>query len=60
MKDGNFNYYRGHDWVGWFLPYARFARVRATPLRRSPMYVSVMCTWAVCKFSGTCKDCPYS
>ena len=60
MKDGNFNYYRGRDWVGWFLPYARFARVLTPPLSRIPEYVGVMCPWSVCKFSGTCKDCPYN
>lgn len=60
MKDGNFNYYRGHNWVGWFFPYSRFARVLDPPLFEIPEYVGVSCPWSVCEFNGTCKDCPYS
>lgn len=59
-KDGDFNYYRGRDWVGWFLPFSRFARVLTPPLSRIPEYVGVMCPCSVCVFSGTCKDCPNS
>lgn len=60
MKDGNFNYYRGRDWVGWFFPFSRFARVFTSPFSRIHEYVGVMCPCSVCDFSGTCKDCPKS
>lgn len=60
MRDGGFNYYRGRDWVGWFFPYSRFARVLDPPLFEIPEYVGVMCPCSVCEYSGTCKDCPDS
>lgn len=58
-KDGSYDYYRGRDWVGWYFPNCRFARVITPNFSEVPQYVGVGCRLKVCEFSGTCKDCPY-
>lgn len=58
VVDGNFNYYRGRDWAGWYFPDSRFARVLRPPFSKVPEYVGVMCSCSICEYSGTCKDCP--
>lgn len=58
VVDGNFNYYRGRDWAGWYFPDSRFARVLRPPFSKVPEYEGVMCPCRVCRYSGTCKDCP--